>query len=150
MNEMVFKTGGEWDSTFLHNNGSEVHAAQLFVQLLAGRDEGGTPVRGGIARGGELTAIVRLQSNPEKEAGILPGRLEMIFPRHQVAVENRHPSFAFEATRVWHNGKEVTNSVVELYVDINAVDNVVRAYITIYRPHWFGPDEVATYNILGG
>ena len=32
MNEMVFKTGGEWDSTFLHNNGSEVHAAQLFVR----------------------------------------------------------------------------------------------------------------------
>jgi hypothetical protein len=36
---------------------------------------------------------------------------------------------------------------VDVYVDVNAVDNVVQAYITLYKAHWFGSDEVATINI---
>lgn len=148
MNNMVFSTGGDWDSTTLYNNGSEVLAAQLFVEMHASRDEFGDPAPGGVRTGGEMTAIVRPQENPQQEIGIFPGRLEMNFPGHSLIVENTHPMFAFEFTRVWYNGHEVTNNVMDLYVDINAVDNVVQAYVTLYKPHWFTSDEVATYNII--
>lgn len=148
MNNYVFSTAGSWETTTLFNHGQEVFAVQLFVELHAGRDEWDDPVNGGISRGGEMTALVRPQDNPADEWPIFPGRLEMNFPGHQIVVENTHPAFAFEYTRVWHNGREVTNSVMDVYVDINAADNVVRAYITIYRDRWLGTDEVATYNIL--
>lgn len=148
MNNMVFNTGGDWDSTTLVNNGAEVMAAQLFVELHAGRNAYGDPDRGGVYDGGEINAIVRPQDNPNNEIGIFPGRLEMNFPGHTIVIENSHPGFAFEATRVFYNGQDVTGHVMDIYVDINAVDNVVQAYITLYKAHWFGSDEVATYNII--
>jgi hypothetical protein len=140
MNNVVFRTGGDWDSTTLHNNGQEVNAAQMFVELHAGER--------GIAEGGQITAIVRPQDNPQQEFGLFPGRLEMDFPRHNVVIENMHPGFAFEFTRVWFDGQDVTNHIMEIYVDINAVDNIVNAHLTLYRAHWFSSDEVATYNLL--
>jgi hypothetical protein len=145
---MVFSTGGDWDSTTLHNNGREVSAAQLFVELISGRDDFGNPRGGGINNGGEITAIVRPQEDPNQEIGIFPGRLEMNFPGHSIVIENNHPGFAFEFTRVWHNGVDITNQVTDIYVDVNAVDNVVRAYVQIYRDRFFGRDEVITYNII--
>src|SRR5437764_1254038 len=104
MNQMVFNTQGDWDTTTLFNNNEEVMAAQLFVELKAGRDEFGNPDRGGIGNGGEMTAIVRPQDDPQSEVGIFPGRLEMKFPGHTLVIENTHPTFAFEFTRVWYNG----------------------------------------------
>lgn len=148
MNNVVFSTGGDWDSTTLHNNGVEVAAAQLFVELHAGRDEYGDARRGGVNLGGEMTAIIRPQDDPSQEIGIFPGRLALQFPAHQVIVENQNPAFAFEFTRVWMDGRDITDSVLDLYVDVNAVDNVVKAYAVIYKPHWFGSDEVATFNLL--
>lgn len=149
MNNMTFKTGGDWDSTVLFNNGEEVLAAQLFVDLHAGRDEFGEPCPGGIGTGGEMTAIVRPQNNPELEQGIFPGRLQMDFPGHTIVIENTHPGFAFEFTRVWYNGRDVSENVVDVHVDIDAINNNVSAYITLYKPHWIVSDEVATYTILG-
>lgn len=148
MNHMVFSTGGDWDSTTLFNNDQEVMAAQLFVELHAGRDEYGQPARGGISAGGEMTAIVRPQDDPSQEVGIFPGRLELLFPNHNVVIENTHPMFAFELTRVWYNGHDVTDNVMDIYTDINAVDNEVKAYIVVFRPHFLGSDEVITFNIL--
>lgn len=148
MNNVVFQTGGDWDSTTLSNNGQEVMAAQLFVDLKAGRDAYGEPDRGGVLNGGEMTAIIITQADPETPVGIFPGRLEMQFPGHTIQVENTHPTFAFEFTRVWYNERDVTDKIMDLYVDVNAVDNVVQAYVTLYKPHWLGSDEVATYTIL--
>jgi hypothetical protein len=148
MNNVVFNTGGDWDSTTLYNNGTEWLAAQLFVELHAGRDGYGDPAAGGISLGGEITAIVRPQDDPQQEEGIFPGRLEMNFPGHSLVMENTSPMFAIEFTRVWYNGQDVTNNVLDVYVDINVVDNVVKAYLTLYKPHWFTSDEVATFNII--
>jgi hypothetical protein len=148
MNNVIFSTGGSWDSTTLFNNNQEVMAAQLFVELHAGRDEWDDPTDGGVSTGGELTALVRPQDNPMEEWGIFPGRLELNFPGHTVVVENTHPGFAFEYTRVWYNGREVTNSVMEIYVDINAVDNIVEGRITLFKNHWFATDEVATFTLV--
>ncbi len=148
MNNVEFRTGGDWDTTTLFNNGEEVLATQLFVELHCGRDQWGNPADGGVGNGGELTAIVRLQEDPNREVGIFPGRLEMIFPRHNLTMENTHPGFAFEFTRIWYNGHDVTDDVVDLMVNIDAVNNQVQAYITVYRSHWIAQDEVATYNII--
>jgi len=148
MNNMVFQTGGDWDSTTLFNNGAEVLAAQLFVELHAGRDPYGNPDRGGVFDGGDITAIVRPQEDPQQEIGIFPGRLELVFPGHSLIVENTHPGFDFQFTRVSYNGRDVTGNVMDLYVDVNAADNVVTAYITLYKAHWLGADEVATYTIV--
>jgi len=148
MNNVVFATGGDWDNTTLENNGQEVLAAQLFVELKAGRNEFGDPDRGGVFDGGEMTAIIRTQDDPDVPIGIFPGRLEMQFPGHSLVIENTHPTFAFEFTHVWYNGRDVTNKIMDVYVDVNAVDNVVQAYVTLYKPHWLGSDEVATYNII--
>ncbi|HLJ55122.1 MAG TPA: hypothetical protein VKT77_08775, partial [Chthonomonadaceae bacterium] len=95
MNNVVFQTGGDWDSTTLQNNGEEVLASQLFVELHAGRDDYGDPDRGGVMDGGELTAIIRTQADPQTAEGVFPGRLEMVFPGHTVQIENTHPTFAF-------------------------------------------------------
>src|SRR4051794_7501212 len=134
MNDLVFHTGGDWNSTTLYNNGSEVPAAQLFVELQAGRDEWGNPVQGGIWESADLTAIVRPQDDPESPVDILPGRLTMEFPGHNIILENYHPMVELDSPRVWYNGQDVTNRVVELYVDVNAVDDVVKAFITVYKP----------------
>lgn len=148
MNNMVLTTGGDWPTTSLHNNNEEIAAAQLFVELVAGRDEFGDPERGGIQLGGEMTAIVRPADNPEQEVGIFPGRLEMNFTGHTLVIENTHPMFAFELTRVWYNGQEVTNDVMDIHVDFNYPENNVKAFIVLFKSKWFGSDEVATFNIL--
>ena len=46
MNDMTFQTSGDWENTTLYNNGVEVAAAQLFVELRAGRDDYDNPIRG--------------------------------------------------------------------------------------------------------
>ena len=148
MNNVVFQTSGDWDTTTLTNNGLEVMAAQLFVELRAGRDGYGEPDRGGVFNGGELTATIRTQDQPDVPFGIFPGRIDLQFPGHTLQIENTHPVFAFEFTRVWYNGRDVTDKIMDLYVDVNAVDNIVQAYVTLYKAHWLGSDEVATYTII--
>lgn len=148
MNNVLFQTGGDWDSTILQNNGIEVLAVQLFIELHAGRDGFGEPDHGGVNLGGEMTAIIRTQDNPEFPEGIFPGRIQLQFPGHNLVLENTHPAFDFEFTRVWYNGHDVTDRIMDIYVDINSADNVVQAYVTLYKAHWFGSDEVATYNFI--
>ena len=147
MNNMIFSTGGDWDSTTLYNNGQELPADRLFVELVAGRDEYGNPASGGIRLGGEITAIVNPQGETT-EFGIFPGRLEMTFPGHTIVMENNHPAFQFEFTRVTYNGCDVTDHIMDVTVDIDSVNNNVKAFLTLFKPHWLGSDEVATYNII--
>lgn len=147
MNNVVFSTGGDWDSTTLHNNNEEVLAERLFVEMHTGRDGDGEPARGGISNGGNMTAVVYPQGGGD-EIGIFPGRLELNFPKYKLIVENNNPAFAFEFTTVWFDGRDVTDSVLDLFVDVDAGNNNVKAYITLYKPHFFGADEVATYNII--
>jgi hypothetical protein len=149
MNNVVFQTKGDWDSTFLENNGQEVLAQELLVDLHSGRDEMGNPSRGGVGTGGEMVAYIRTQSDPNTQMSIFPGHISITFPGHVVIVENTHPSFAFEMTRVLYNGQDVTRNIVELHVQVNADENIVSAYITLYKAHWISADEVATITIFG-
>jgi len=149
MNDLAFRTGGDWDSTTLYNNGMEVPAAQLFVELTAGRDEFGDPINGGIFAGASLTALIRPQENPDDPFDILPGRLTFDCPGYSLVLQNYHPGVYLDQTNVFLNGEDITARVVDLYIDINALDNVVTAWITVYKPHWIRRDEVITYNMLG-
>jgi hypothetical protein len=148
MNELVFKTGGTWETTTLFNRGMEVATAQLFIELRAGRDEFGDPIQGGIFEGAELTALVRPADDPMAPWDIFPGRVTMEFPGYQLIVENFHPGVYLEDTRVFMNGENITSRVIDLYVDINAVDDVVSAYVTVYKSHFFRRDEVITHTIV--
>jgi len=148
MNDMTFQTGGDWASTTLYNGGVEVPAAQLFVELRAGRDEWDNPVRGGIYEGTDLTALVRPLDNPEDAFDILPGRLTLTFPGHSVVLENYHPLVIPDATRVWYNGQDITSRVVDVYVDVNALTDTVKAFVTVYKAHWIAADEAITYTIV--
>jgi hypothetical protein len=150
MNELLFRTGGDWDSTTLHSNGFEIPAAQLFVELRAGRDDYGDPIAGGIRTGAELQAFVRPQDRPDEPHDLLPGRLTFQFA-HQPAeliLENPHPQIDPAVTRVWFNGDDVSERVVDLLVDINALDDTVAAYLTLYKSRWFRRDEVTTHVFL--
>lgn len=149
MNDLTFQTGGDWPSTTLYDNGTEVPAAQLFVDIQAGRDEWNNPVRGGILQGASLTAYVRPQDDPQSPIDVLPGRLSMQFPGHTLVLENFHPLVEPSATRVFYNNDDVTERVIDVYVDVNAADDVVKAFVTLYKPHWFGADEAVTHTIIG-
>lgn len=148
MNELIFRTGGSWDMTTLFNRGMEVNAAQLFIDLRAGRDEWGDPIRGGVFEGADLTALVRPAEDPYSPWDVLPGRLTMEFPGYQLILENFHPGVYLDNTRVYMNGENITDRVIDLYVDINAVDDVVSAYVTVYKSHFFRRDEVITHTII--
>ena len=148
MSQVLFRTGGDWDSTTLSRDGQECLAAQLLVQIQAGRDGYGDVVRGGIGAGGDIDAYIRPQSNTLIEEGIFPGTIEMHFPQHSVVVINNHPTFDFQFTQVVFDGRDVTDQVIDLMVNIDSINNEVQAAITLYRPHWLTADEVATFNLL--
>lgn len=148
MNEIIFRTGGDWDSTTLHSNGYEVAAAQLYVELRAGRDEWGDPVHGGIFEGADLTAIIRPAEDPMNPFDVFPGRLTMEFPGYSLVLENLHPEVYLNHLTVWLNGDDITNRVIDLVVDINAVDNVVSAYVSVYKSRFWLRDEVITHTII--
>jgi hypothetical protein len=148
MNYFIFSTGGDWDSTTLYNNGQEYLANKLFIQLNTARDMDGSPMRGGIGNGGSMTAYVLPQGDNAGEFAIFPGRIDLEVPTHKITVENTSPQFAIEFTTVNLDGQDVTAQVVDLEVNVDAVNNEVSGFITLYKPHFLGSDEVATYNLL--
>jgi hypothetical protein len=148
MNYFIFNTGGDWDSTTLYNNGEEFQAAKLFIQLTVNRDYNGRPIRGGLRNGGELTAYVLPQDDNAGEFAIFPGKIDLEVPTHKVTIENTSPQFAIEFTRIWLDGNEVTEEVTDIEVTVDAVNNEVSGYITVFKPHFIAADEVATYNLL--
>jgi hypothetical protein len=148
MNDLRFRTEGDWPSTTLYSGSEEVAAVQLYLRLEAGREENGEPAAGGILLGGQLSAFVRPAEAPEETIDVFPGRLELQFPGHTILVENLHPNADFLHTRVWYNRREVTRNVLEVFVDINAAEDSVRAFVTLYRARWWTTDEVATYTIF--
>ena len=147
-NDILFRTGGDWESTTLHSNGYEIAAAQLYIELRAGRDDWGDEVRGGIWEGADLTALIRPDDDPDLPFDIFPGRISMEFPGYTIIMENDHPEVDMRHLHVWLNGEDITDRVVDIVVDINAVDNVVQAFASVYKSRFLLRDEVITHNIL--
>jgi hypothetical protein len=147
-NEIIFRTGGDWDSTSLYNNGYEIAAAQLYIELRAGRDDFGDEVHGGIWEGADLTALIRPADDPLAPFDIFPGRISLEFPGYTVVMENLHPAVDMRHLQVWFNGEDITERVVDIVVDINALDDFVQAYASVYKSRFLLRDEVITHNIL--
>ena len=148
MNDVVFKTGGDWDSTTLYNNGQEVMANQLFVDAQVAGNDFGEPDSGGVSLGGDFTAYIVSQAQPDAQTPIFPGRLVIRVPNHEVVVENNNPQFLFEATQVWLDQREVSGNLLQLHLDVDAVNNNVQGYISLYKAHFLTADDVATVNLL--
>jgi hypothetical protein len=148
MNDVVFSTGGDWDSTKLFNNNQEVMANRLYVDMVTGRNEFGDPDAGGISNGGEITAYIETQDAAGDQTPIFPGRLVIRVPNHEVVIENKHPQFIFESTIVWVDQQDVSNNLLDLRLDIDAVNNNVQGYVSLYKSHFFSSDEVATITLL--
>lgn len=147
-NEIFFSTGGDWDSTSLMSNGYAIEAAQLYIELRAGRDDWGDEVHGGIWEGADLTAMIRPAEDPMAPFDIFPGRISMEFPGYTIVMENQHPMVDMRHLRVWLNGEDITDRVVDVVVDINAVDSFVQAYVTVYKSRFLLRDEVITHTII--
>ncbi len=147
MNYFIFNTGGDWDSTTLYNNGQEFLANQLFIELQVNRDFDGGPLRGGIANGGTITAYAEPQDGSPQYA-IFPGKIDLEMPTHKLTIDNSSPQFAFEFTQVIFDNVDVTSEVVEIQVNIDAVNNEVSGYIVLFKHHFLSADEVATFNLL--
>jgi len=139
MNSLVFATEGSWDSTTLMNNDEEVLASRLFVSLRRARGWIGND------RGGEITAYVCTQDEPDDEQGIFPGSIEVRVPRHNILIINRDPHFAFENTQVYYQEIEVTMSVAEFYLEIDADQNIVQCYISLFQGHGIGSGNAETF-----
>ena len=142
MNCLVFETQGSWDNTTLFNNSEEVFADRLFVSLKRARGWLGND------QGGELTAYVTLQDSPDEEIGIFPGSLEIRVPRHNLLIVNRDPHFAFESTQIYYQEVEVTMSMAELYLEIDADENIVQCYISLFQGHGIGSGNAETFTLL--
>ena len=147
-NYFIFTTGGDWDSTTLYNNGDEYLADKLSIELKTARDDMGNPTRGGIANGGTMAAFVSPQNSNGQQEGIFPGKIELEFPLHKLTVVNDTPNFMIEATQILLDGADVTNQIIDLVIDIDAVNNDVQGYLLLYKHHVLGSDEIATLNLL--
>lgn len=148
MRYFIFNTGGDWDSTTLFLNGEEYPASRLFIQLESGRNGYGQPAKGGVQVGGQMEALVVPQDPSMNEQAIFPGRIDLEFPMHKVTIENDTPNFVVEMTRITLDGKDISDQITDLVINIDAPSNEASAYLTIFRPHLFGADEMATCNLL--
>ena len=148
MNYFIFSTGGDWDTTSLFLNGEEFPANKLFLKFETGRDFDGDPRRGGLENGGEATCFAVPQQAGAGEWAIFPGKIDLEFPTHRVTIENNSPTFAIENTKVLLDNEDVSHQLLDLEIEFDAIENRASAYLTLFKPHFFGADEVATYTLL--
>lgn len=141
-NDVIFATQGDWDSTTLANNGVDVAANRLFVHFQQTIDQKG------FRSGGELSASIVTQADPNEEAGIFPGTLTIDVPNHKIVIENKDPHFGFAATKVVYQDIEVTEYLVEFHLEVDAAANVVQAYITLFQGADATDNPVQTFNVL--
>ena len=148
MNYFIFSTGGDWDSTSLYLNGEDFPSQKLFLKFETGRDYDGDPRKGGLELGGEATAFALPQQSGAGEWAIFPGKIDLEFPTHRVTIENNSPTFAIELTKVRLDSEDVSDQLLDLEIDIDAIENRATAYITLFKPKLFGADEIATYTLI--
>lgn len=148
MNYFIFSTGGDWDTTSLYRNGEEFPANRLYIKFETGRDEDGEPRKGGLENGGDATCYIAPQQTSTGDWALFPGKIDLEFPRHKLTIENNTPNFAIELTRVTLDNRDVSNEILDIEIDVDAIQNRVSAYLTTYKHHVFGADEVATHTLL--
>jgi len=132
INDFAFSTAGDWDSVAVLAGGVEWDAARRFFVELKTFDENDGD--GGIDEGGTLTAEVTYidPNDPESlvTAPIFPGRFSVTaLGKPEIVIENIDPDFEFLQTKVWMDGLDITDRIVSMKFDINALDLSVVGWI---------------------
>jgi hypothetical protein len=144
LNNLLFQTGGSWDTTALQSNGEDLAAAELFCSLEAGVDEFGDPVPGGTLNGFEMESFVRLQEDGDNLIPVFPGRLIMQFPGHVLEIADMGGGPC-----VLLDGRDVTTKLVSLHVKFCYDSDVAAARFALYDMDWLGfLDEVHELDLL--
>ncbi len=111
-------------------------------------DETDQPVAGGISLGGEIQAWLRPQDCLDDEIPIFPGSIRFTTPLGELVLENKSPDLDFADTLVFWNGVEITNNILDVRIDVNAVDNIVESEIKIYEPRILVEDEIHSVSLF--
>jgi len=166
-------TFGSWESTNLLNNQEEVAASRLFIHIECDSLQGG--IKHGSAMEHYLSPMDD-PSTPENEEDLtyplFPGRIEAdlnvptgsvgadgqpVYTRNLVVVENLHPTVNQDFTRVWFasgsggsisDDDEVTDSLLELFLQLDYPQNIVQGYLRLYKRPLFGGDSEIAITLL--
>ena len=147
-NCFILKTGGDWDSTTLYSNGREYFADFLYIEIKSNRDSEEIHTHGGIANGGTVQAYVSPQGSNGQQESICPGKIEMVFPLHKLTFVNEAPQLDCENTQILLDEINISDQLIDMLIEINALTNEVQAYLTLYKHHILGSDAIATLNLL--
>lgn len=140
MNNILFSTQGSFETTDLSNNGEPIEATELFFQLIAGRDEFGSPIYGGLSCGAACTSYIRFPQI-SSVLPLFPGSVEFHSPGYQIRVENAlgvDPAYMM----VWVNGICVNDRIMDLTINVNADTGALEGYLCLYEDNWILPDEI--------
>ena len=162
MNNATCTATGDWNTTTLINNGEEVQALQLYIEINAGQSNGyGDTNGGGMFADSSITAYVREMDSPGDQFPIFPGKIEIDTPNGVISIENEHIAGvdAPDQTRVFYNGPvtnnqlfDVTNGVVSIFVNIDFDANIQQVKLVLYKHHTFsfvwGSDEISDITLL--
>ena len=173
VNNVILMTLGTWETTNLLNNEAEVGASRLFLHIVCDSPRGG--IQGGSGMEHYITPFD--ESGATQGAGgvkypLFPGRFEAdlnipsgtknadgstAYSRNLVVVENTHPTVNMDYTRVWFisgsggsvsDDDEVTDQLLELYLELDYPQNIVRGYIRIYKRPVFGRDSELAVTLM--
>lgn len=171
-NNIILMTLGSWETTNLLNNDQEIAASRLFLQIVCDSERGG--IAGGSAM--EHSVVLLDESGAPADDGqrypLFPGRFEAdlniptgaknpdgapVYSRNLVVVENAHPTVNMDYTRVWFasgsggsvtQDDEVTEQLLELYIELDYPQNIVRGYIRLYKHPILGRDSELAITLL--
>jgi hypothetical protein len=172
-NNVVLMTLGSWETTNLLNNQEEIATSRLFIHIVCDSQKGG--IRYGSSMEHSISPIDDPDAPENQESltyPIFPGRFEAdlniptgsvnsdgspIYTRNLVVVENTHPTVNQDFTRVWYSSgqggsvsedDEVTDSLLEFYLQLDYPQNIVQGYIRIYKKPLFGGDSEIAVSLL--
>jgi hypothetical protein len=158
LNNVILMTQGSWETTNLLNNEQEVAASRLFLHILCDSEKGG--IKGGSGMEHYVCPVDdpdAVQPAEPTKYPLFPGRFEADlsvptgsnnadgspgYSRNLVVVENSDPTVSMGSTRVWllsgtggivTDDDEVTDQLLELYLELDYPQNIARGYVRIYK-----------------
>jgi hypothetical protein len=133
LNDILFSTDGTWDNTNVFNLGNPLPCRRIFLDLKTYGEADG---ESGVDEGGSLTGWVDYvregfdndPNPPLDRADIFPGAIEFQIKNKVVRVECTSREGNFLDTRVFVDGFEMTEEVVRVFADIDAIDDRVTVW----------------------
>lgn len=156
INDFAFQTSGSWDTTSVIYNGQNWDAARcFFVELRTDGDWG-------VSDGGEITGTATFVDPSVNQADysdplamptiitpIFPGRISFTaVGKPTITIENIDPDFEFLNTVVMMDGVDISNDIVALKFDIDAINDAVTGWVKYISSAILGLEDITTLYIL--